>query len=63
MLDINGKKEQKVYTYESSTGEVVHYATTAVPSVVIPRRVVQSIVENKKVTVSNSIDQVEVFYP
>ena len=24
LLDINGKKEQKVYTYKKSTGETVH---------------------------------------
>ena len=63
VLDVNGKKEQKVYTYESSTGQIVHYATTAVPTVVVPRRVVQTVIENKKVTVSNSVEQVEVFYP
>ena len=30
---------------------------------IVPRRVVQTIIENKKVTVSNNVDQVEVFYP
>ena len=63
VLDINGKKEQKVYTYQGSTGQIVHYATTAVPTVIVPRRVVQTVIENKKVTVSNNVDQVEVFYP
>ena len=63
VLDVNGKKEQKVYTHNVETGETVHYATTAVPSVVIPRRVVQTVVDNKKVTVSNSVKQVEIFYP
>ena len=30
---------------------------------IVPRRVVQTVIENKKVTVSNNVDQVEVFYP
>ena len=63
VLDVNGKKEQKVYTHNVESGETIHYATTAVPSVVVPRRVVQSVVDKKKVTVSNSVEQVEVFYP
>ena len=63
VLDVNGKKEQKVYTHNVESGETVHYATTTVPSVVIPRRVVQSVVDKKKVTVSNSVEQVQVFYP
>ena len=63
VLDVNGKKEQKVYTYNVETKETVHYATTAIPSIVIPRRVVQTVVNNKKVTVSNSVEQVEIFYP
>lgn len=64
LLEINGKKEQKVYTYQQSTGEVVHYATTPVPSVVIPTRVVTTTSSTQQtVTTSNSVEQIQVTYP
>lgn len=64
LLEINGKKEQKVYTYQQSTGEVVHYATTPVPLVVVPTRVVTTTSSNQQtVTTSNSVEQIQVTYP
>ena len=63
VLDVNGKKEQKVYTYQKESQVTHHMATTSVPSIIVPRRVVQTVVDNKKVTVSNSVDQIEVLYP
>lgn len=63
ILLVNGKKEQKVYTYKNTTKEIVHYATTVVPTVIVPTRVVQTVINNQKVTVTNSISQVEILYP
>ena len=63
VLDVKGKKEQKVYTFQADSGEVVHYATTIVPEQVVSKRVIQTVVDNKKVTVTNSVKDIQVFYP
>lgn len=63
VLDVNGKKEQKVYTFQKDNETPEHVATTSIPAVITPRRVVQTVVDNQKVTVSNSVEQIEVLYP
>jgi hypothetical protein len=63
VLDVNGRKEQKVYTIEKSTGDVVHYATTTVPAVVVPVRIVETTVNEQTVTTSNSVEKIQVLYP
>ncbi len=63
VLDIDGGKEQMVYTYDNNTQKSAHYATTVIPSVVVPKITTQTVIDNKEVTISNSVEQVKKVYP
>lgn len=63
VLDVVGKKEQKVFTYNKETKETKQFATTIVPSVINATITTETIIENKKATVSTSVEQIKQTHP
>lgn len=56
VLDVAGKKEQKVFTFDKESKEAKQFATTIVPAVVKPIITSQTVIDNKKATVSTSVE-------
>ena len=63
VLEVAGKKEQKVYTYDTEEQKPVHYVTTIVPSVVVPKITTKTTVNEKEVTISTSVEQIKKIHP
>lgn len=63
VLEVSGQKEQKVYVYNKENKSTQHIATTIVPAVIVPKMTTSTVVENKKVTISNSVELVQQSHP
>ena len=62
-MDVDGHKEQKVFTYSKTTKKTTHVASTVVPEVMTPLIKFETVVDDKKVSICNNEEDIIVSIP
>lgn len=63
VVEVSGRKEEKVYTFNSETKKVDLFASVVVPAVIQPVLLVENVVNNVKTVISNNIEKLSITYP
>lgn len=63
VIEVAGKKEEKVYIYDSTTKKVELFATVVVPAVIKQVSTVERTINDQTTVISNHIESVQISYP
>ena len=63
VVELSDRKEQQIYTFDSYTNTSVLYSSCVVPKVIRPVVMIEKTVNNKKVVISNDMENIKEIYP